>query len=114
MEYNISSIKDFVSGIVMFDETGRPDMINTNTVIGAHSGYGENALFNDLKKLSINDVIYLIYKNEEYRYIVNEIKEVDQYDLSILDDTDKSTLTLLTCKITDTSKRIVVISYLNV
>jgi LPXTG-site transpeptidase (sortase) family protein len=113
-EYNISSIKDFVNGIVMFDETGRPDIINTNTVIGAHSGYGENAIFNDLKELDKNDEIYLIYENKEYKYIVDEVKEVDQYDLSILNDIDKSILTLLTCKISNTSKRIVVISYLDI
>ena len=98
----------------MFDETGRPDVVNTNTVIGAHSGYGENAIFNDLKELDKNDEIYLIYENKEYKYIVDEVKEVDQYDLSILNNIDKSILTLLTCKISNISKRIVVISYLDI
>ena len=111
-EYKISSIKDFVIGIVMFEETGRPNKENSNTVIGAHSGYGDNALFNDLKKLDKDDEIYLIYDNVEYKYRVNEIREVSEYDLSILDNKDSSILTLLTCNLDDKSKRIVVISHL--
>lgn len=111
-EYKISSIKDFVIGIVMFEETGRPNKESSNTVIGAHSGYGDNALFNDLKKLDKDDEIYLIYDNIEYKYRVDEIREVSEYDLSILDNKDSSILTLLTCNLDDKSKRIVVISHL--
>lgn len=112
-EYSISSIKDFVIGIVMFEETGRPDKDISNTVIGAHSGYGENAIFNNLNKLDKDDEIYLIYNNKKYEYIVDEVKEVEQTDLSVLEDKDNNILTLLTCKIHDTTKRIVVISHLN-
>jgi len=94
----------------MFEECGRPDIKNSNVVIGAHSGTSKYALFNDINKLSKNDEIIVYYNNKKYIYIVDEIKEVKDTELNILEDKEKSILTLLTCKINDNSKRIVIIS----
>jgi len=112
MEYEILSLNDTVYGIVMFDECGRPDIDKSNTVIGAHSGNAANAYFNDIYKLEKNDTIEVIYNKKEYVYIVDEIKEVNDTDVDILEDRNKSMLTLLTCKIGDVSKRIIVVAYL--
>ena len=108
--YNISSIYDDVIGIVMFSEYGRPDIDGSNTVIGAHSGYGNNALFNDIKYLKKDDIITLYYDNNEYKYIVREVKEVLDTEIDVLRSNNESVLTLITCKIEDRSKRIVVIA----
>ena len=109
LEYTISSIKLDVKNVVMFEEYGRPDIKNSNTIIGAHSGTGKEALFNDLHLLTSFDKIYIYYNNKKYTYIVREIKEVKETDTYILDNVNKSILTLLTCKQGDNTKRIVVI-----
>ena len=113
-KYTISSIDKKVNGIVMFKEYGRPNIDDSNTIIGAHSGYGKNVYFNDLNRLEVNDSIKLYFDNKFYEYNVTEIKEVDDTDLTILNSSNESILTLLTCKIKDNTKRIVVIAKLNI
>ena len=111
-EYSISSIDNDVIGIVMFEEYGRPNISDSNVIIGAHSGYGPNARFNRIKELEKNDIIKLYYDNNEYKYEVDDVLEVDDTNVEILDKTDDNTLILLTCKIEDNSKRIIVKAYL--
>lgn len=105
--YNISSINDYVYGIVMFMEYGRPDS-NSNVIIGGHSGHSSNAYFNDLILLEKGDEVIVYYNNIKYIYIVDSIKEVSETDISILNNAEKNILTLLTCKNNDFSKRIVI------
>ena len=112
LEYSISSINDSVIGIVMFSEYGRPDIIGSNTIIGAHSGYGSNAYFNYLSHLNLGDMIYLKYDGYEYKYEVKRVYEVFDTDLYVLDSDEFTKLTLLTCKIGENNKRKVVESYL--
>lgn len=111
-EYSIVGLSDKVVGIVMYDECGRPDIEGSNTVIGAHSGIGSNALFNDISKLDKGDEITIIYNNYSYTYLVNEIKVISDTDINILNNTGDSILTLLTCKFGETNKRIIVVSEL--
>lgn len=113
-KYSMVSLTDDVNGIVMYEECGRPDKIGSNTVMGAHSGIGSNALFNDISKLETGDLINIIYNNVEYVYSVIEIRVVNDTDTYILDDKDESMLTLLTCKFGDIGKRIIVISKLTI
>ena len=110
--YKIDSLNNFVNGIVMFEETGRPDLEASNVVIGAHSGYGSNAYFNEIYSLEKDDLIELIYNSTKYIYSVEKVDIVDKKDTYILNDTKESILTLITCKISDKDKRIVVISEL--
>lgn len=112
-ELNISSIKEDVNGIVMFYEYGRPNISNSNTIIGAHSGYGSNAYFNDLSNIDIKDIIKIKYKEILYTYEVNDVFEVYDTDLSILENKNESIITLLTCKMSELNKRIVVIGVLS-
>lgn len=104
----ISSIKDDVNGIVMFSEYKRPDE-EGKIVIGAHSGYGSNAYFNNLHKLEIDDEIKIKYKGKYYLYEVVEVKEVEETETKIL-QSDSNVLILMTCKIGDKTKRTIVIS----
>lgn len=106
--YEVSSINDYVYGIVMFMEYGRPNELNSNVIIGGHSGDSSNAYFNDLILLEIGDKVVLYYDNVKYIYIVDSIKEVFDTDISVLNNTGEKILTLLTCKNNDISKRIVV------
>lgn len=111
-EYEIKSKDREVKNIAMFEECGRPNIKNSNVVIGAHSGTGKYALFNNIHKLKKEDEIIIYYNNKKYVYIVSDIKEVKDTEIDILENKDESILTLLTCKINDNSKRVVVISVL--
>lgn len=106
--YDVSSINDYVYGIVMFMEYGRPNELNSNVIMGGHSGDSSNAYFNDLILLEIGDNVVLYYDNVKYIYIVDSIKEVFDTETSVLNNTGEKILTLLTCKNNDISKRIVV------
>ena len=111
-EYEMKSKNGDIKQIAMFEECGRPNIKKSNVVIGAHSGTGKYALFNDINKLKKEDKIIIYYNNKKYVYIVSEIREVKDTEIDILENNNQSILTLLTCKINDNSKRIVVISNL--
>lgn len=111
-EYEIKSKDIEIKNIAMFEECGRPNMDNSNVVMGAHSGTGKYAIFNNIHKLKTNDEIIIYYNNKKYVYVVSEVKEVKDTKIDILNNKNSPMLTLLTCKISDNSKRIVVISFL--
>ncbi len=92
----------------MFKEYGRPNLDKTNTIIGGHSGTGEKAIFNNLINLNKYDYIILYYNNIKYKYIVQKVFEVDEKEIKILDNTGKNILTILSCKLNDDKKRIVI------
>lgn len=112
MKYKISSKKDKIREIVMFEECGRPDITNSNTVIGAHSGSANYAYFNEINLLNYGDIINVTYKDKIYNYMVIEVKEVADNQIEILENNNRTMLTLLTCKIKDNTKRIVVVANL--
>ena len=112
MQYKISSKDEKIREIVMFLECGRPNIENSNTVIGAHSGSATYAYFNEIGLLEYGDGINIIYEGEVYIYKVIEVKEVYDTQIEILQSKNESILTLLTCKIDDNSKRIVVVASL--
>ena len=113
MEYKILSKDSIIREIVMFEECGRPNIVNSNTVIGAHSGSASYAYFNEISLLEYGDIITITYDNKIYNYMVTEIKEVNDNQIEILENKDRSILTLLTCKIKDNTKRVVVVASLN-
>lgn len=112
MEYKISSKDSKIREIVMFEECGRPNITNSNTVIGAHSGNSTYAYFNELSLLEYGDIIAITYEYKIYNYMVIEVKEVYDSEIEILENKNKSILTLLTCKINDNTKRVVVVASL--
>ena len=112
MEYKISSKNDIIREIVMFEECGRPNITNSNTVIGAHSGSANYAYFNEIYLLDYGDLVNIVYKDRTYNYMVTEVNEVEDNQIEILENKDQSMLTLLTCKIKDNTKRIVVVANL--
>lgn len=66
IEYNVEVLK----------ETIFPDNKNSIVFLAAHSGDGDNAYFNDLKTLKINDEVLLSYNNVIYKYTIIEKKEI--------------------------------------
>ena len=68
LEYNVEVLKETIFP--------REDSNNSIIFLAAHSGPGENAYFDNLKLLEINDEIILSYNNIIYRYIIIDKKEV--------------------------------------
>lgn len=68
IEYNV----EILDGSVFPNDKNEDSII----FLAAHSGDGDNAYFNDLKELKINDQILLSYNNIIYKYKIIEKKEI--------------------------------------
>lgn len=87
-----------------------PDNKNSNLIIASHSGTARISYFRNLNKLSINDEILLIYKNQIYKYKVSNKYEIEKTGTAkIIRNNNKTTITLITCKY-KTNKQIVIIA----
>ncbi len=88
----------------------------SNTVITAHRFKylpPSNLTFYLLDKLQIGDIIGIIWDDKEYYYQVQKTKIVPKNDISILENSPKSILTLYTCDpIYSQKNRLVVIANL--
>lgn len=68
-----------------------------NFCIAGHRSYAYGEFFNRLDELQIDDQITVETKNKRYKYIVYEKKVVEPSEISVLDNTKDSTITLVTC-----------------
>jgi sortase A len=71
-----------------------------NTVITGHRFKylpPNNLTFYLLNKLAVGDIVSLIWENKEYDYKIKEAKIVPATEISILNPSEKSILTLFTC-----------------
>jgi len=96
-------------------ESSTPDQ-GSNTVISGHRFKylpPSNLTFYLFDKLEIGDIIFVIWQEEKYYYRVKQIKVIEPTDFSILQATQKPTLTLFTCDpIYSQDHRLVVVSEL--
>lgn len=98
--------------VEILSESDTPDVVNGNVILAGHSGNARISYFRHLDKLINGDEITIDYKGHSYQYIVSNIYDIDKTGTAVINrDTDKSTLTLITCR-HNTKKQIVVISYL--
>lgn len=68
-----------------------------------------NSIFALLDKLVVGDIVYLKYQSNIYIYKISNTKTVSPNETSVLNSTDQSILTLMTCTPTGTSlKRLIV------
>ena len=86
-----------------------------NSVIYGHSSSNENniygTIFSKLNDLDNGDEIIVTDNNGEYKYAVSSKKIVEATDLSVLDNTDDETLTIMTCWPLGTDeKRLIVVA----
>ena len=95
--------------VTIHELSSRPDEINGNAILMAHSGTAYISYFNNLKYLNINDHIYLDYNNKTYNYKITNIYDVEKTgSLNIKRNNNKSTITLITCR-DNSNKQIVII-----
>ena len=78
-----------------FEESG---LINGNIAFCSHNrGYPNGSYFARLNELENGDII--LYKNitGEHKYIVNEVKEIKDTDVSVVENSAEDKITLITC-----------------
>lgn len=108
--------KNLENGVIHLHGTALPGQKGNIYITGHSSNYSwgrgqYNNIFALLDKLIAGDIIYLNYHDITYSYIVAITKVVPATDTSVLDKTDNSELTLVTCWPVGTSlKRLVVIA----
>lgn len=78
-----------------------------NFVIAGHSSFVYTCLFNDMHKAEIGNIITVRTKGKTFTYEIKEIYITSPYDLSVLDSTDQSMLTIVTCT-GDGSERLII------
>lgn len=110
--YKINDVRNNIEENIMVDKHSTyPNTPNSNTILIAHSGYGEKAYFKDLDKLNNDSLLEFYYNHTKYIYKVDNYYLVDKTGkVKINRDDNKTTLTLITCKGKD--KQIVYIAYL--
>ena len=71
----------------------------SNIYLASHSGNSKVSYFKNLYKVNINDYIYLFFNGNKYIYEVYDKYEIDKKGLLHINKTDKSKITLITCKV---------------
>ena len=79
-------------------------------ILASHSGTSKVAFFNNLKNITINDLVYIYYDNIKYKYKVikkYQIKKTGYFNMQ--NKENKTLLVLITCNQNNSKKQIVVI-----
>jgi LPXTG-site transpeptidase (sortase) family protein len=103
-------------GVAHYQGTALPGQIG-NVFISGHSSFywwdggSFKEIFALLDKLKIGDKIYISYQNQLFTYVITSKKVVSPNDLTVLDQTNTKTLSLMTCVPVGTNlNRLVVIA----
>lgn len=107
-----SKCNDIKYNIMIHDKSTYPDEIGGNVILLAHSGNSNISYFKNLYKLELDDIIYLDYNNNTYKYKIINIYDIEKNGKALIKkDTKNSTITLITCR-SNTNKQIVLIGEL--
>lgn len=99
--------------ITFLEPSNYPDEQNGNVILVSHSGTSRIAYFKNLYKLNVGDTAKIDYKGKIYTYKIDDIyKENKDGNVTIYRDTNRSTLTMITCTKNDNTKQTVYIAYL--
>lgn len=105
---------NLTNGVVHYYQTAEPGKVGNSFITGHSSNYwwqkgAYNYIFANLDKLAVGDQAKIYYGGNKFLYQVSSIKIVEPTDLTVLDQTVKPTLTLMTCTPPGTSwKRLIV------
>ena len=96
------------NGVIHISGTAHPGETGNVFITGHSSNYlwapGKyKSVFSLLNQLVIGDLVQIKYKNKDYLYKVSNVRVVKPTDLSVMDATDDSILTLMTCTPVGTS-----------
>lgn len=71
--------------------------LDGNVCLCSHNRGSNAAFFGKIKNLSEGDIITYITKYETKQYEVKEVKQIEETDLSVLEQTEDNRITLITC-----------------
>ena len=98
-----------------YDKDNKDNNVSKNVTFlePAHSGTSHIAYFKHLYQLNVGDRARVIYKGKTYTYKIENIYyEEKDGEVTIYRDTNKSTLTMITCTKNDDTKQTIYIAYL--
>lgn len=107
-----SNLNDVDKNVEILDESILPGNQNSIVFLAGHSGNADNAYFNNLDKLGINDYLILQYKNYNYFYKIDKIVEQDKDGDIEINKSSNNQLILTTCSKTDMKKQLIINSNL--
>ena len=83
----------------IFPKGSHPDKQGNTIIIGHQFKYRPpiNNTFFNLSKVSVGDIFSILWNSKKYTYKVSETKIVDPDDVSVLQNSDKWQVTLITC-----------------
>ena len=98
--------------IMIHKSSDSPSEEGGNLILLAHSGNSNISFFKNLYKMKLDDIIYLDYNNNTYKYKLINIYDIEKNGKApIRKNTTKSSITLITCR-NNTNKQIVLIGEL--
>ena len=110
--YNTDSRYNSIQyNVTMVDGSTLPDVENRNLILISHSGDAYISYFAYLWMMGIGDHAYVTYNGRKYDYQVVNIYNVDKNGMAVIyRDTNKTTLTLITCtKDSDSSQTVYIL-----
>jgi LPXTG-site transpeptidase (sortase) family protein len=104
------------NGVVHYYQTANPGEVGNTFITGHSSNYwwikGEyNYVFANLDKMVVGDQAKIYYNGNKFLYQVTGVKVVEPTDLTVLDQTIKPTMTLMTCTPAGTSWHRLIVSF---
>ncbi len=108
-----SSYSTMNKNVSIFPDSDMPTKENGNFILFAHRGSSRVSYFKDIYKLKADEEIYIYYNNSKYTY-----KVINKYNVSMYDHTplnkmsDKTIITLITCKKNDNKYRTIIVGEL--
>lgn len=94
-----SKLNNVNKNIYLLNESDMPDKVNGNFILAGHSGTAYISFFKNLPKLSINDIAFVYYSGSRYSYKLVNKYEIDKTGkANIIRNSEKNTMTLITCK----------------
>lgn len=107
-----STYNDIKYNIMIHKSSDSPSEEGGNLILLAHSGNSNISFFKYLYKMKLDDIIYLDYNNNTYKYKLINIYDIEKNGKApIRKNTTKSSITLITCR-NNTNKQIVLIGEL--
>lgn len=84
--------------VTVIQTSSYPDVDKGNFILAAHTGSSSISFFTRLHDLQLGDLAYIKYKQKKYTYKLVDIYTQPKVGMiSIYRDTNKTTLTLVTC-----------------
>jgi len=115
--YDEATIQTNLSnGVVHYYQTAVPGKVGNSFITGHSSNYwwqkgNYNYIFANLNKLAVGDQAKIYYNGNKFLYQVSAIKTVEPTDMSVLEQTSKPTLTLMTCTPPGTNWKRLIVSF---